>query len=106
PYTMLFRSDAVAAAQHVFAYSKRFGELDYVGTNIFDLLTVFCFDSDEPIGNKSAEIKRNLCSIAVSHWHRRPVLPRPVYFPRLLESCEQLSRCRNADRIGFDRFCK
>ena len=80
--------DAIAAAEHVLAYSKRFGKLDDIRANIFDLLAVFCFNSDKAIGDQATQVKGNLRAIAIRHWHRRAILPRPVYFARFFECGE------------------
>ena len=62
--------DGAAAAKQLLANSERLCKLDDVRSNVFNLLTVFCFDSNEAVGNQPAEIQRDLRTIAVrdGHW--------------------------------------
>ena len=96
--------NAIAAAKQALANSERLCQLDDVGSDVFDLLTVLCFDRDKAVGNQPAEIQRDLRAVAVSYRHWPAILTRPVRLLQLSKRGKEFARCRDADRVASDGF--
>src|SRR5213079_1059538 len=75
-------------------------------SDVFDLLPVFCFDSNKTVGNQTAQVQRNLRAIAVRHRYWPAILTCPVCLSRLSKRGEKFARCRDADRIAPNSFCE
>jgi hypothetical protein len=96
--------DAVAATEDVLTYAERFRELNDVGPDVFNLLTVLRFNRDETIGNQTAEVERDLRAVLVVCRNRPAILAGPVWLPRFFQRGKKFARSRNADGIDAYRL--